>query len=114
MIQTPRRVRVGCRVFDVVPLSNREADVMSSLGFFDSEAGQIKLKHHDDELAGAETFWHELFHAIHYSAGLYDMPDEEEITEREASVFLAMIVDNPELLTHLAEFVGKFKHRLNG
>ena len=109
--KTPKRLRIGCRVFDVKEMSDREAFVTQSLGVFLLDKSEIAIQSQDDFLLEAEVFWHEVFHALHYVAGI-ETEQEEHNTQQLTQGFLNLVTHNPCLLPYLEEFVHEMNRRM--
>lgn len=108
--KTPTRLRIGCRVFDINEMSDREAFVTQSLGVFLLDKSVIELQSQDDFLLECEVLWHEIFHALHYVAGI-ETENEEHNTQQLTQAFLNLIADNSCLLPYLEEFVDEMNRR---
>ncbi len=110
--KTPTRLQIGCRVFDVTEMSDREAFACQSLGVFLVDKSCIAVQSQDDFLLEAEVFWHEIFHGLHYVAGI-ETEDEEHNTQQLTIAFLSLIANNRGLLAYLDEFVKEMDRRMS-
>ena len=108
----PSKVRIGCYWWDIVVVSDREADVTRSWGTTQPEHFVITIRSSiTNPSVLANTFVHEILHAIHYAYGLLteqnESPDEEAFTTLGANGILAFWQDNPYAVEWLSKLVSK-------
>ena len=96
----PTKVRIGCFAYEVIVGTEREHDVTDSYGFTDTACRVISLRPVMSRNDSANTFLHEVIHAINSAYGLHrdseDSPTEEEYTRQIANGLCAFFQDNPE------------------
>lgn len=99
----PARVRVGCHIFNIVVGSYENHEEEGTYGHMNSFQNRISLRPGLPGLKLANTFLHEVLHAIHWVYGLSKHPEErqpseEEYTELGANGICAFWQDNPEAI----------------
>lgn len=96
----PKTVRVGCFVYRVEIGSEREHDVTETFGFTNFLHRIISLRPSMSKNDAANTFLHEVIHAVNSAYGLHrdseESPTEEEYTRQIANGLCAFFQDNPE------------------
>ena len=95
----PKSVRIGCFTLDVVVGSMHDHEQAGTYGHMNSFQKQIAVRPHMDHQQLANTFIHEVIHAIHWVYGLMRHPDapqpsEEDYTELTANGLCAFWQDN--------------------
>lgn len=114
-MKIPKQIKIGNRVIKVK--FNNEPFEEGAYGWYDSQNFRIVLSSAEQDsnpTVIAETFWHELMHAINdynrFNVELQremddkDSPEmdawkfEEMITERTAKTLLQVLQDNPSLI----------------
>lgn len=114
---TPQRLRLGCRVYEVEEMTDRDRDSLGALGVCDIDHSRISIYPSDDFLQEAETLWHEVFHALFYAASVCDEValdgTETRTIQALTSTFLSMLADNPTLLPYLDAFIRELQKRLD-
>lgn len=96
----PNAVRVGCYEFEVRVGSYEDHEQEGSYGHMNSFQQRISLRPGLSAHKAANTFIHEVIHAIHWVYGLLRHPDEpqpseEEFTMLTANGLCAFWQDNP-------------------
>lgn len=96
----PKAVRVGCFQFKVT-MGAIEHDMTSSFGFMAPSMKLISVAPNMSAQELANTFMHEVIHAIHHVYGLMrhpedPQPSEEEYTNLTANGLCAFFQDNPQ------------------
>ncbi len=99
----PTKVRVGCFTYSVIIGSPEDHEVEGTYGHMSSFMQHISLRPRMSAHQLANTFIHEVLHAIHYVYGLIKHPDEpqpseEEYTTLSANGLCAFWQDNPEAM----------------
>ena len=96
----PAKVRVGCFVYEVIVGSEREHDATETFGFASFPFRTISLRPRMSRNDAANTFLHEVIHAINNAYGLQrdseDSPTEEEYTQQITNGLCAFFQDNPD------------------
>ena len=105
----PSEVKVGPFVFTV----RGGADVVDFFSATDGDLGDCNTEHLLIRVSGAqapgnqrEVVWHEALHAAFYSSGLTaELTEkvEENIVRKLATATLAVLRDNPSLVTYLTD-----------
>lgn len=112
----PTKVKVGCFYWNIVTVSDKEADIANYWGATQPQHLTISLRQSiTDPTQLANTFIHEVLHAIHYVFGLIaadqdetcDSPSEEEYTTLGANGLLAFWQDNPEAVKWWENLVNR-------
>lgn len=92
----PKRVRIGCYDFSVVIMGGNDQDNDRLYGDMNAPLQRIRLAPHLSPQRLANTFIHEVLHAIHGYLGITDDSTEEECTTRGANGLCMFWQDNPE------------------
>lgn len=92
----PKTVRVGCFSYAVTVIEEEGAEIAGIAGAMHSLRQRIRIRAGMTPHQVANTFIHEVLHAIHYVYGLSDDSDEETFTELTANGMCAFWQDNPE------------------
>lgn len=92
----PKFVRVGCYVFAVEIGEHADHESESTFGHTNFHSQKIRLRPGMNAQNLANTFLHEVIHAINWFHGLYDENTEEEFTTRGANGLCAFWQDNPD------------------
>ena len=91
----PKTVKVGCFVYDVLVLHADAGDIAGVMGAQHARVLKIYVREEQPPLQLANTFLHEVLHAIHHQYGLDDGDDEESFTNLTANGLCAFWMDNP-------------------
>jgi len=96
----PAKVRIGCHLFDVVVGTYENHEEEGTYGHMNSFQKRISLRPGMCATQAANTFIHEVIHAIHWTYGLFKgdeepQPTEEEYTMLAANGLCAFVQDNP-------------------
>ena len=96
-------IKIGFQWYSVVldDLHNRACD---AYGLTNHETGKIHIQEGLTPAQYMNTFIHELLHACFNSSGfekVFNSEQEEQVVNMFANTFMAVIIDNPELLSHL-------------
>lgn len=104
----PTMIRVGCYQIDLVVGTYEDHEQEGTYGHFNSFQHRISIRPGLIPLKVANTFIHEVLHAIHWVYGLMrpgssgpaapDEPTEEEYTTQTANGLCAFWQDNPEAM----------------
>lgn len=92
----PKSVRVGCYDIAIEIMNDNDADVAGVMGFIIPNRQVIRLRANAPAQQTANTFIHEVMHAIHYVYGVGDDDDEEMFTTQSANGLCAFWQDNPK------------------
>lgn len=92
----PKTVRIGCYTYDVGIMHGDDADIAEVAGATSGLRQMIRVRPHMKPQQLANTFMHEVLHAIHYVYGLKDGDEEEKFTNQTANGLCAFWQDNPE------------------
>lgn len=95
----PGSVRVGCYEFlvEVGEVEDHEAE--GTFGHVNYQSQKIRVRPGLNARNLANTFLHEVMHAIHWFHDLDDNSDEEAFTTRSANGLCAFWQDNPEAVS---------------
>ena len=94
-------VRIGHRRYRIQEWSDAELVTTDSYGQCDKQRGIIYICTHLDAIVVADTFLHEIMHAVWHEYNLQDDDREERIVHTLATGLTQVMHDNPELLTWL-------------
>ena len=94
-------VRIGHRRYRIQEWSDAELVTTDSYGQCDKQRGIIYICTHLDAIVVADTFLHEILHAVWHEYNLQDDDREERIVHTLATGLTQVMHDNPELLTWL-------------
>ena len=99
----PKTVRIGCYQFDVRVGTYEDHEQEGTYGHMNSFQKRISLRPGMTSQQAANTFIHEVIHAVHWVYGLLRHPDEPQPTEEEytmltANGLCAFLQDNPEAM----------------
>ncbi|TSP13938.1 hypothetical protein [Cupriavidus campinensis] len=93
----PKRVRIGAFWFDVEVIPPYEGT--GEFGHMNVGSQMIRVSPDQRPENLANTFIHEVIHAIHWANGLLDeKSDEEDYTIAAANGLCAFVQDNPEAM----------------
>jgi hypothetical protein len=92
----PSSVRIGCYSFSVEIMNGDDANIAGVYGAMMSFGHKIRLNPLMSAQQAANTFIHEVLHAIHLVYGLSDGSDEETFTSLSANGLCAFWQDNTE------------------
>lgn len=96
------KLRIGHRTYTVSPMEDAKAQRMKVAGLCSILNGTIEVSPTGSTCEQADTFLHEVLHAIYANAGLTDEDDEEKIVTMLASGLCQVIRDNPALIPTIA------------
>lgn len=94
--EMPKRVRVGCYIFKVEVGQEWEHNSRSEFGHVNLCSQIIRVHPALSKQKLANTFMHEIIHAIHMVYDLGDNSTEEAFTSRTANGICAFWQDNPQ------------------
>jgi len=99
----PKHLKVGCYKFriEVTEAEDSEADV--TFGHMNPINQKIRVRPGMTAQNLADTFIHEVLHAIHWVASLHDGSDEEEFTLMSAHGLCSLWQDNPKQMAWWAK-----------
>lgn len=92
----PKAVRIGCFSYVVQVIEEEGAEIAGIAGAMHSLRQRIRIRAGMTPQQVANTFIHEVLHAIHHVYGLRDGCDEETFTELSANGLCAFWQDNPK------------------
>jgi hypothetical protein len=92
----PKSVRVGCFDFEIKIMHLDESNLSGAIGVTHLIKNRIGIRVNDQTSQQiANTFIHEVLHAIHWGYGLNDNSNEELFTELTANGLCQFWQDNP-------------------
>ena len=94
-----KSLRIGCRKYSVQEWADSEMMTTDSYGQCDKQRGVIYICTHLDPIVVADTFLHEIMHAIWHEYNLQDSDQEERIVHTLSTGLVQVMLDNPQLLT---------------
>jgi len=94
-----KSLRIGCRKYSVQEWADAEMMTTDSYGQCDKQRGIIYICTHLDPIVVADTFLHEIMHAIWHEYNLQDSDQEERIVHTLSTGLVQVMHDNPQLLT---------------
>ena len=102
-----KNLKVGYRNYNIKVLDSVMAKVNELHGQFLTSEGVIALSSAEDSVSHANTFIHEILHAVIYQWGIdLEEKEEEKICNSLANGLTTVIVDNPWLLPYLQKHIG--------
>lgn len=99
----PKRLKIGCYPFRVELLTPEDAETVGQLGHMSSLSQTIRLRPGMTRQDLADTFIHEVLHAIHWQADLFDGNTEESFTLLTAHGLCLLWQDNPQAMKWWAD-----------
>jgi hypothetical protein len=106
----PKTVRIGCYSIDVLVGTYEDHEQEGSYGHMNSFRQRISVRPGMSRHKLANTFIHEVLHAIHWVYGLMPAEDrqltEEDFTELTANGLCAFWQDNPKACTWWAKLTS--------
>lgn len=94
------QVQIGPIVYEVLHLPDLCGPSGALMGDFNASRARIRINADDDPQVQIVTLWHELIHALLYTAGYRDH-DEQQI-DALAHGLVQVLRDNPEIIPHAA------------
>jgi len=94
-----KSLRIGCRKYSVQEWADAEMMTTDSYGQCDKQRGIIYICTHLDPIVVADTFLHEIMHAIWHEYNLQDSDQEERIVHTLSTGLVQEMHDNQQLLT---------------
>lgn len=94
----PKLVRVGCFQFKIEIGDFEDHEAETSFGHCNVLSQKIRLRPGMSGQNLANTFIHEVLHAIHWFHDLKDADTEEDFTTRGANGLVAFWQDNPKAI----------------
>lgn len=96
-MKLPDKVKVGGTEYKIELTEPRDEETVGAT--WNREA-RIQVHPGLAEDVQRTTFWHELFHAMYFDAGLdtLDQPTEEQVVNLLSQRLVALVYDNPQLL----------------
>ena len=101
-MRMPRQVKVGHRIFSIVPWSTKAADAAGARGNCQQEPPIIRLATYLKPFDKAEVMIHELLHAC-WGDMVAEGVSEEDAVTKLASGFSGIWADNPDLVSWISE-----------
>lgn len=102
--EMPKSVRVGCYEFCIEIGEIEDHESAREFGHVNLANQKIRIRPNMRPHNLANTFIHEVLHAIHWVYGLYSgKPDEETYTTQGANGLCAFWQDNPEAVAWWGE-----------
>lgn len=107
-MKLPKTVRVGSLTYTVDSKEPRDEDL---IGLTNTREAIIEVHPGIADELQASTFWHELFHALWFDAGLDTVDDasEEQVVDMLSARFVDLVRDNPNILKTLEQQPAKRK-----
>lgn len=105
----PKKIRIGYRDYTIVPIKSQHMEMNEAFGLCNNVEAKIFVCTDMAPEVVADTFLHEIMHAIWYYMGLDDKDDEENVVNRLSSGLICAMVDNPELLKYFTKTLTKDK-----
>lgn len=103
----PSVVYVGAADYDVVVKPPKKMDRDRLLGETDTSNTEISLTRKQSKSSMQNTLLHEILHAIFWTSGFnrenFPMDTEERVVQALTPWLLAVLQDNPHVLTYLLE-----------
>ena len=103
-LKLPASVKIGPFVYRIEEMERRAPIRERCSGV--TEHGPLLIRVQLDDFPAqviAETLVHEIFHAIYWVAGVLDEDREERIVRQMATMWAAVMRDNPALVKWLAD-----------
>lgn len=94
----PKKLKIGCYSFRVEVLEADDAEADAQFGHMNSVNQKIRVRPGMTAQNLADTFIHEVIHAIHWHANLYNDNTEEEFTLLTAHGLCSLWQDNPKAM----------------
>ena len=94
----PKVVRIGCYNYSVNLMHDDDAAIAGVMGAAYHSQLSIRLRTDVPPQQLANTFLHEVIHAIHYVFGIGDDDNEETFTNLTTNGLCAFWMDNPKAM----------------
>jgi len=105
-MELPKTLKIGYRVYDIVPLSSPDFEMTDKYGWCDKVNSRIYLYVSDQPMVTADTLLHEVIHAVWSWMGLEERHDEEAAATRLGTGLINVFYDNPDLLEFFFDCVN--------
>lgn len=92
----PKFVRVGCYIYAIEVMEESDSESAREFGHCNFISRKIRVAAGMTSQEVANTFIHEVMHAIHRFVGVNDESTEEQTTTLSANGLCAFWQDNPE------------------
>lgn len=105
-MRMPRSIKIGHRVFSIVPWSEKAADASGARGNCQLEPPVIRIATYLKPFDKAEVMLHEVLHALWGDMPADGVSEEDAITRLAAGLSAAW-VDNPNLIAWISDSLRK-------
>ena len=102
-MELPKKIKIAHMDIEVEAWPHRSANARSAYGEFSGEEGMIRIDTTQHPYKVAETFLHELHHAIFWVYKMQDDDEEERTVATFATGMAQVFRDNP----HVFKFIGR-------